>query len=364
MVEQISRASMPLAKVRQPAPVHVADLMGSWRMSDRGKLQFEKIPVPVISQGQVLVEIDAVPILDLDLTMIDEIAATTLRPDRRISPFFPGRTFAGTVVTSLGTSFNSTGQRVLAMIPASASSPWIDGGGLQEFAAVAAEHLVILPDEMSFEEATLMLSVGLIANLLENNAKIEGSAVAAVGDGTSTLIAAALATELGATSVSVYSARGDRLSAARRFGADKTFSTGQKSVQEVLAQSGAPFPDVVIISGDPASAVEAISLLPASKPAVLLTSLNPTQDVDDGWCGYDGTIQKYVPASFDPQALFHRAASLTAAKSGLFRRLHTHSFMLEELPEALRFAREGLDGANHVIVKPVFSRRPPWGGWS
>jgi len=47
----------------------------------------------------------------------------------------------------------------------------------------------------------------------------------------------------------------------------------------------------------------------------------------------------------------HRAAALMAQKRFDAKMIHTHTFPLEEVPTALRYARERIDDAIKVVVK-------------
>jgi L-iditol 2-dehydrogenase len=48
----------------------------------------------------------------------------------------------------------------------------------------------------------------------------------------------------------------------------------------------------------------------------------------------------------------HRALALMAAGRFDAKLIHTHTFALADLPEALRYARDRVDGAIKVILKP------------
>jgi L-iditol 2-dehydrogenase len=47
----------------------------------------------------------------------------------------------------------------------------------------------------------------------------------------------------------------------------------------------------------------------------------------------------------------HRAAALMTQKRFDAKLIHTHTFTLEEVPTALRYARERIDDAIKVVVK-------------
>jgi L-iditol 2-dehydrogenase len=47
----------------------------------------------------------------------------------------------------------------------------------------------------------------------------------------------------------------------------------------------------------------------------------------------------------------HRAQALMAQKRFDAGKIHTHTFALDDLPTAIRYARERLDGAIKVVVK-------------
>jgi len=53
------------------------------------------------------------------------------------------------------------------------------------------------------------------------------------------------------------------------------------------------------------------------------------------------------------QSATHRAMALMKQKRFDARLIHTHTFPLDELPTALRYARERIDDAIKVVVKPM-----------
>ena len=51
------------------------------------------------------------------------------------------------------------------------------------------------------------------------------------------------------------------------------------------------------------------------------------------------------------QSATHRAMAFMAASGSTPRKIHTHTFQLDELPEALRYARDRVEDAIKVVVK-------------
>lgn len=107
-------------------------------------LQLKDIPAPVLGAGQARVRIAACAVNFPDMLLIED--KYQIKPPR---PFAPGLEFAGTVIEiTAGVTRVRPGDRVIAMEIV---------GGMAEQAAVNADRLIRIPDEMPFDEAAALL---------------------------------------------------------------------------------------------------------------------------------------------------------------------------------------------------------------
>lgn len=151
--------------------VHLAEKDGSmkaWILHEVNKLYFEELEKPIPGRGEVLVAVKAAGICGSDIPRIYQTGA-------HIHPLVPGHEFSG-VVETIGRDADASwqGKRVgiFPLIPCKNCPPckrkqyemcrhydYLGSrrdGGFAEYAAVPAECLVELPDNVSFAEAAML----------------------------------------------------------------------------------------------------------------------------------------------------------------------------------------------------------------
>ncbi|MEZ5811938.1 MAG: NADPH:quinone oxidoreductase family protein [Rhizobiaceae bacterium] len=172
-------------------------------------LRIEDIPAPVPNKGEVLVGVKAVGLNYPDLLVIRDLYQ--FKPPR---PFAPGSEVSG-VVEAVGGDVSglNVGDRVIAF------TGW---GGLAERAAVAAEKVSKIPDNMPFEDAAaFMMTYGTSYHALKDRAGLsEGDTLLVLGaSGGVGLAAVELGKVMGARVLAAVSSA-DKLQTARDAGAD------------------------------------------------------------------------------------------------------------------------------------------------
>jgi NADPH:quinone reductase len=114
------------------------------------------VPAPGASPGEVVIATAAADVLHID-TLIRSGRATQWFPIR--PPYVPGNGVAGTVISAgPGVDPAVVGQRVVAHTGEAGGS-----GGYTEQAAVPADRMVPVPDEVSLADAVAMLNDGATA---------------------------------------------------------------------------------------------------------------------------------------------------------------------------------------------------------
>lgn len=178
------------------------------------QLQLSDLPVPVIQQDEVLVQVKAISINPVDVKSRQGKGMYGLLKD--ISPLILGWDIAGVVTESRSEKFK-TGDEVFGMV----NFPG-HGKAYAEYVAAPAAHLALKPGNLSFEDAAAATLVALTAwqALVDNAAINQGQHVlihaAAGGVGH---IAVQLAKHLGAKVTGTSSAKNKELVLA--LGADE-----------------------------------------------------------------------------------------------------------------------------------------------
>jgi L-iditol 2-dehydrogenase len=212
--------------------------------------------------------------------------------------------------------------------------------------------MVHVPDDMSDEEATLIVTSGTAMYGLDvMGGIIAGEAVVITGSGPIGLMGVGVAKALGAQPVILTGTRQRRLEMGKRLGADEVVNvnkegpveavqriTGGKGVQYVLECSGAPN-----ALNEAARMVNrggriCLAAFPADPVAVDLAYLVRNNIYVFGIRG-------------EGKSATHRAAALMAQKRFDAKMIHTHTFPLTEVPTAIKYARERVEDAIKVVVK-------------
>src|SRR5688572_24608449 len=271
--------------VRTSADYPISDLMKAWVLGDPGQLSFVEKPVPVPKKAEVLVRIDAVAICATDLDNIYHGPPAMIQGG---SPFnknwTPGHEYMGTVVAlGPGVDEYDIGERISVEIHAGCgqckrcregmytschnyglnygdvdkghrANGFTTDGGFCEYQVNNINTLVSIPNEMSDEEATLVVTAGTaMYGLTELGGLVAGESVVVTGPGPIGLLGVAVAKALGAHPVFLTGTRDNRLQIGKELGADHVINVrkedaveavrrlnGGKGVDYVVECSGAP----------------------------------------------------------------------------------------------------------------------------
>jgi len=234
------------------------------------KITIQDVPKPEIESGEVLVEMKACGVCGSDLmewylrsraplVLGHEPAGVVVEAGENVKEFKVGDgVFAHHHVADLTCYYCKQGDYTLC---SQFARTHLEPGGFAEYFKVPAPNLQIdtlkLPDNLSFEEATLIEPVGCCIRA-QNKAGIEkGDNVAVIGAGPSGIIHVMLAKMAGASQVLVTDLVDYRLRMAERLGADLAINNQKENVAERVKQAtqnrGA---DIVIVTAPSAQAVE------------------------------------------------------------------------------------------------------------
>jgi 2-desacetyl-2-hydroxyethyl bacteriochlorophyllide A dehydrogenase len=225
-------------------------------------------------------------------------------------------------------------------------------GGFCEYAVNNINTLIRIADSMSDEEASLVVTAGTaMYGLTELGGLVAGESVAVIGPGPIGLLAVAVAKALGANPVVLTGTRDARLQKGRELGADHVVNaTRQDPVEAVRRSNGGKGVDYVIECSGAASAINDAGRMLNRGGKICLAAFPHEPVMVDVAHLVRNNIYVYGIRG-EGRSATHRAEAFMRERRFDATRIHTHTFKLEELEEALRYARDRVEDAIKVVVK-------------
>lgn len=358
--------------------------MKAWVLGEPGEMLPTEKPVPVPSRGEVLLRIDAVAICATDLEIIAHGLPAIVEGGSPFQKNFTiGHEYMGTVV-ALGPGVDEyrVGQRVTVEVhngcgqckrcregmytachnyglnygdknKGHRANGFTTDGGFCEYAVNHINTLVPISDEMSDEEATLVVTAGTsMYGLTELGGLIANESVVVTGPGPIGLLAVGVAKSLGAWPVILTGTRDNRLQIGTELGADHVVNvTREDPVEAVRRLNGGKGVDYVVeCSGAPNAVNEAARMLNRGGKICLAAFPHEAVPVDIAHIVRNNIYLYGIRG--EGKSASHRAEIFMRQKRFDARKVHTHTFPLSQLPEALRYARDRVEDAIKVVVKP------------
>src|SRR5437588_8149917 len=369
--------------VKMSPDMTVPDTMRAWVLGDPGELKLVDKPVPVPQRAEVLVRIDAVAICATDLEIIWHGPPASIRGGMPFNKnFTPGDEYMGTVAAlGPGVDEYKIGQRVTVEIHAGCgqckrcragmytsghnyglnygavdkghrSNAFTTDGGFCEYQVNNINTLVAIPDAMSDEEATLVVTAGTaMYGLTELGGLVAGESVVVTGPGPIGLLGVAVARALGAHPVILTGTRDNRLKIGLELGADHVVNVRRENaVDAVRKLNGGKGVDYVVeCSGAPNAVNEAIRMVNRGGKVCLAAFPHEQVPVDIAHIVRNNIYLYGIRG--EGKSATHRAEAFMSQKRFDATKIHTHTFALEDLPTALKYARERIEDAIKVVVK-------------
>jgi L-iditol 2-dehydrogenase len=371
------------AGVKTHADFPVPATMKAWVLGDPDELTLVDKPVPVPRRAEVLVRIDAVAICATDLEIMHYGSPALIQGGPPFNKnFTPGHEYMGTVAAlGPGVDEYAIGQRVTVEIHAGCgqckrcregmytachnyglnygdvdkghrANGFTTDGGFCEYQVNNINTLVAIPDTMSDEEATLVVTAGTaMYGLTELGGLVAGEAVAVLGPGPIGLLGVAVAKALGASPVILTGTRDNRLQIGRELGADHVVNVRKENAVEAVRRiTGGKGVDYVLECSGAADAVNEAGRMVNRGGRICLAAFPHEQVPVDVAHLVRNNIYLYGIRG-EGKSATHRAEAFMSQKRFDARRIHTHTFALADLPTAIRYARERIDDAIKVVVK-------------
>ena len=223
-------------------------------------------------------------------------------------------------------------------------------GGFAEYAINHINTMIKVPDDMSDEEATLVVTAGTsMYGLTELGGLVAGESVVVIGPGPIGLLAVAVAKSLGASPVILVGTRDNRLEIGRQLGADILINARNEDVVERVKEicgKGADY--VVDCAGSEQTINQAIHMTNRGGKLCLAAFPKEPAKIDIGYTAVNNIYLYGIRG--EGRSATHRAMAFMAEKRFDATKIHTHTFAMEDLPTALRYARERIDDAIKVVV--------------
>jgi L-iditol 2-dehydrogenase len=374
--------AMP-ANVKTDQDYPVPATMKAWVLGDPGEITLEDKPVPAPGKAEVLVRIDAVAICATDLEIIYHGPPAEIQGgDPYNKGFTPGHEYMGTVVAlGPGVDEYQIGDRITVEIHAGCgqckrcregmytschnygknygdvdkghrANGFTTDGGFCEYQVNNINTLVHIADDMSDEEATLVVTAGTaMYGLTELGGLIAGESVVVTGPGPIGLMGVAVAKALGAQPVFLTGTRDNRLDIGTKLGADHVINVrNEDPVEAVHRLTDGKGVDYVVECSAAPNAINDAARMVNRGGKICLAAFPTDAPVVDVAHLVRNNIYVYGIRG-EGKTATHRAEAFMRQKRFDATLIHTHTFPMTELPEAIRYARERIDDAIKVVVK-------------
>ena len=378
--------SMPKNVITDP-DYPIPERQKSWILGDPGELKFVAKPVPSPKQVEVLVRIDAIAVCATDIEVIYEGPPALVEGGLPFNKnWTPGHEYMGTIVAlGPGVDEYSIGDRITVEIHAGCgqckrcregmytschnygknygnvdkghrANGFTTDGGFCEYAVNNINTLAHISDKISDAEATLVVTAGTsMYGFTELGGLVAGDSVVVTGPGPIGLLGVAVAKALGAKPVILTGTRDSRLEIGTRLGADHVINVRNEDVvakvKEYTDDIGADF--VLECSGASNALNESGQMV--NRGGKICLAAFPHEDVPVNVMHLVANNIYVFGIRGEGKSGTHRAAALMEQKRFDATLIHTHTFDMSDLPEAIRYAKDRVEDAIKVVVTNKFS---------
>jgi len=379
--DRTTSSGLDWQKVTKSDKMPIPDQMRAWVLGDPEELTLKSKPVPVPGKAEVLVRVDAVAICATDLEILTYGTPALIEGGAPFNKnYTPGHEYMGTIAAlGAGVDEFAIGDRVTVEVHAGCgqckrcrmgmytschnyglnygdrdkghrANGFTTDGGFADYVVNNINTVIKVPDDMSDEEATLVVTAGTsMYGLTELGGLVAGESVVVIGPGPIGLLAVAVAKALGASPVILVGTRENRNAIGKKLGADITIDArNEDAVARVIELTGKGADYVVDCAGNETTANQAIHMTNRGGKVCLAAFPKAAVSFDLGYLAVNNIYLYGIRG--EGRSATHRAMAFMAEKRFDAGLVHTHTFPMEELPTALRYARERIDDAIKVVV--------------
>ena len=328
-------------------------------------VRLQEMSMPEIGPGELLVRVEACGICGSDVIEWYRVSK---------APLVLGHEIAGQVVRlGEGVTRYKEGDRVFVYhhVPCNTCHYCLSGhhttcdtfrgthfypGGFAEYVRVPAINMdrgvYLLPDEVSYEEATFTEPLACAVRGMRLAHMEVGRSVLILGSGIIGLIQAQLARALGASRVVATDVNEYRLNAARRFGADFALHAQEDVPARLREVNGGRLADLVIVcAGAPPALEQAMHSVERGGTVLLFAPMLPdvklSVPVTDLFFNEITITTSYSGSPQDATV----ALDLIRNRSVQVREMITHRFSLADTQRGFQITAEAQDSIK-VIIEP------------
>ncbi len=359
----------------------VPETMRAWVLGDPGKISMVDKPVPTPGRAEVLVRVDAVAICATDLEILEYGTPAMVEGGAPFNKnFTPGHEYMGTVA-ALGPGVDqfAVGDRVTVEVHAGCgqckrcrmgmytschnygqnygdhdkghrANGFTTNGGFAEYVVNNVNTMIPVPGDMSDEEATLVVTAGTsMYGLTELGGLVAGESVVVIGPGPIGLLAVAVAKSLGASPVILIGTRDSRNEIGRKLGADHIINPrNEDAVARVKELTGKGADYVIDCAGTETTVNQAVHMTNRGGRICLAAFPKKAVNFDLGALAVNNIYLYGIRG--EGRSATHRAMAFMAERRFDAGLVHSHTFPMDELPTALKYAAERIDDAIKVVV--------------
>jgi len=363
--------------------LRVPATMQAWVLGNPDELKLVEKPVPQPGAAEVLVRIDAIAVCATDLEIIHQGPPALIEGGSPFNKnFTPGHEYMGTVV-KLGPGVDEfdVGDRITVEIHAGCgrcercregmytactnygmnygdrnkghrANGFTTDGGFAQYAVNNINTMVHVPDDMSDEEATLVVTAGTAMYGLDvMGGLVAGQTVVVMGPGPIGLMGVGVAKALGAQPVILTGTRDNRLAIGKKLGADHVVNVRNEdaveAVERITRGKGAHY--VLECSGALDAVNQGARMLNRGGRICLAAFPHEPALVDVAYLVRNNIYVFGIRG--EGKSATHRACAFMQQKRFDAKLIHTHTFALADVPTAIKYARERIDDAIKVVVK-------------
>ena len=332
-----------------------------------GDLRYEDVAMPQPQSGEVLLRIRASGICGSDLQRVFEKGTYHF-------PTIPGHEFAGEIIEAADRSDGwLVGKKaaVFPLLPCRTCASCEMGeyaqckdydyygsrrdGGFAEYLCVKTWNLVLVPDDISYEEAAMCEPAAVAIHALSQAIVTFGDTVAIFGAGTIGMMLAKIARAWGAGRIILADIDEAKLDFAKRLGFKDTINSAQSDpLEAVMAMTGGNGSDVTVEGTGVSAALENSVRVSATFGRVVLMG-NPAGSMALSQKAYWEILRKQLTlkgtwnSSFNAARNDWKKAIAAMPELGL-RELITHRYTLSQCNQAFDLLRN----RNEFVVKAMF----------
>ena len=331
-------------------------------------VRLEQRPIPKVGPEEVLVKIVAIGVCGSDVHFYwdGRIGKRVVR-----KPMILGHESAGIVVAvgenvtlvKVGDrvalepgipcrrcSYCKTGHYNLCPDVAFMAAPHTDGA-MREYFKTPEDLLFKLPDNMSFEDGTLVepLSVGVYA--ARRGRIVPGDRVVILGAGTIGLMVLQAVKVYGAARRVVIDLQADRLEMAKKLGATEVINPREQDPDKIIEELMPGGCDVVMEAAGAVPTIQMATRLVRKGGRIVFLGMPGVDEVPVNML--DIIVKEVdVMGMFRYNNVYGEAVRMISEGLVEVRSLHTHTYPLEQAAEAIEKAHACEVGTIKVIIKP------------